>query len=166
MYHKNFFPTLHFNVVAPMYHQFWRVLFNQIPLQPLSFKLIEQFFTQLFKIVPHFQNRSDRLCFLTHPSISLIIVERQNYFYQTFCLKKTFTKIGNKTHLPIWNFNAPPHPRKAGMSSIFASTDISLKNITFRSKVYFSRYLTGLILLLHPVYMYNWLNKILNISFK
>ena len=46
------------------------------------------------------------------PCISLIIVERQNYFHRNFRLEKIFPEICNNMHLPIWNFkvttNLPP----------------------------------------------------------
>ena len=102
-----------------------RIFFNQ------SNQINWTFFTQLSKIVTRFRDRGGRLCFLTHPIIPLIIVARQNYFYQTFCLKKIFPEIWNKMHLPIWNFKVAPiyPPRVVGRSLIFASRD-SFKHLS------------------------------------
>ena len=47
------------------------------------------------------------ICFLTHHVIPLIIIARQNYFYNNFCIEKIFPVIWN--NFPIWNFKVVPH---------------------------------------------------------
>ena len=86
------------------------------------------------------------------PCISLIIVERQNYFHRNFRLEKIFPEICNNMHLPIWNFkvttNLPP--------SVFTCSFLNnIEYFFFRSKLCFSRYLTGSIFLLHPYMVYD-----------
>ena len=161
--HKNFLPIWYFIVVAP--------LIVPVPIMStnLDFFLLESsrvstnqinwtFFTQFFKILMHFHDRGGRICFLEHHVIPLKIVAQLNYFKQNFHLEKIFLMICNKMHLFILNFKVAPIylPRGAGTTSVFASTDSSLKTLNilffiFRSKVYFSRYLAFSIFLLRLV---------------
>ena len=116
------------------------------------------FFIQLSKIFSNYQDKNERICFLAYRVIPLIIIAHQNYFYQNFCLKKTFPEICNKTYLPIWNFKLSPSTSLWGAEALqFLHLQIAFWKtlntyfFTFWTKVYFSKYLTDSIFLLHPV---------------
>ena len=106
----------------------------------------------------YFWDRGGRLCLLTHPVIPFMIITWQNYFYQTFCHKKTFPEACNRVHLPIWNLEvAPSAPLCGARGGQFSHLQIAIFkkhwiHIFFESKVHFSRYLASSIFLLHPVY--------------
>ena len=63
--------------------------------------------------------------------LPLIIVGRQNYFYQNFCLEKTFQWYETRHTFQFEILKLPPSTSLGGAdrSSIFASTDSSSKNI-------------------------------------
>ena len=128
----------HISVKINFFTEFIRISINQID---------RTFCTQLFKILTHFWNRAEKVCFLVHPELPLIIVARQNFFYQNFYLEKTFLEVCNKTHLPSWNFivahtfnHTPPLPSVVERSTIFTNTDSFIETIeyvlfSFRSKI-------------------------------
>ena len=58
-------------------------------LEDINFRT---FFTQFSKILKRFR---------AHPVIPLMIIARQNYFYQNFHVEKSFQELCNKMHLPI-----------------------------------------------------------------
>ena len=92
---------------------------------------------------------------MAHPIILLIIIARQNYFYQKLSLRRF--QCYNKNHLHNSNIRDSRHLLPSGRgggrrSSNLASLE-NFKNIehlfTFQSELCFLRHWTGFIVLLH-----------------
>ena len=108
---------------------FFQAEFTRVSTNQINWMI----FTQLSKTITHFRDSGGRVRFLEQPVIPLIIVARQNYFYQNFRFKKTFSGVVTKRTFPFEISKLFPiyPPRGTERSSTFASTDSFLKNIDY-----------------------------------